>query len=299
MGNAIDAALDRRLAAAPQLAVDFNRTFGSQDALIAQEWINYGLAQHADEMSDVVLTAREAASVPQPDQMVTTPVNSGRTVADLEPRTRVVLINHNDSFYGAVGTVDRPVSGTHVRVAFDLKPNAHYDVPAAHLDLHRDMDHVRSLLEMDDGRWTFTGVPSLVQFLRAKEANNGKWAFTGSVALSYWAREYNVRFRHPHDMDIVVANLDAWYFDFGLAVNGSPGMPSLTADHRTVQLSIGKLDIIADGRGLGEFGAGPHLVGGVPVVGLRTIGYYKKKRGAPKDLEDLKVVNRLLRLQNR
>jgi hypothetical protein len=306
--DAIDAEVEQQVTTSPRVALEFRHTFGTADTSLAQQWISYGLGQHTDEVNAMALSAQDTATVydgqgteqDEEGEDDDAPVDSGNTVGDLTAGTRVVLVNHRDSFYGAVGTVAGPAAaGGHVAVTFDLKPGGRYNVPAAHLDVYTDPAQTARLLKGNGGRWTITGVPSLVQFLRAKEGDNGRWAFTGSVALSCWAREYNVPFRHPHDMDIVVANLNGWYYDLGQAVNGTPGMPSIKANHRTLRLDLGKLDIIAAGQGLGEFGAGPYTVGGVPVVGLRTIGHYKEMRNTPKDVEDLKFVDQLLRLQEK
>jgi hypothetical protein len=298
LAEAMDAEFARQLAGSTELAAEFQSMFGPDDALVGQQWIAHGLTEHTEDVGDMVTSAQEKEKEEEERPEVGPVVDSGRTVHDLPARTRVLLINHDDSFYGAIGTVTGAASATHVRVTFDLKPTVSYDVPAAHLDFHRDAAQVRQMLEDAGGQWTFNGVPSLVEFLRAKEDENGAWAFTGSVALSYWARQYNVPFRHPHDIDIVVADLGPWYFDIVKAISGRPGEPPLRSDHKTVRLNMGTLDILAAGRGLGEFGSGPHTVGGVPVVGLRTIGAYKKRRGSPKDLEDLRVVDQLIRLQN-
>lgn len=296
--EAMDTEVTRQLPTVPQLVTDFQTTFGSADTMLTQQWIGYGLAQHSEDVSTVVsLDGSTEADYTAAEEDV--PVDSGYTVKDLPKNTKVILIDHHESFYGAVGTVRGPVSETEVSVVFDVKPTTPYDVPAAHLDIERDVEHATRILKDSGGLWTFNGVPSLVTFLRAKEDENGQWAFIGSVALSYWAREYNVKFRHPHDMDIVVSSLNAWFYDFGLAVDGQPGRPSMTADHRTLQLSMCNLDIIADGEGLGDFGSGPVTVGGVPVVDLETIKKYKKKRGEPKDLADLKVIDHIIGLRDK
>ncbi|HEY1571139.1 MAG TPA: hypothetical protein VGG05_07345 [Pseudonocardiaceae bacterium] len=324
--EAMDTEVTRQLTTVPQLVTAFQATFGSADAMLTQQWIGYGFAQHGEDVSTVV--SQDVSTVaPEKDMSMAVdeeiweeagskdddsdkeadvaaeeddvPVDSGYTVQDLPKNTKVILIDHHESFYGAVGTVRGPVSDTEVSVVFDVKPTTPYDVPAAHLDIERDVEHAIRILADSGGLWTFNGVPSLVTFLRAKEGDNGQWAFIGSVALSYWAREYNVKFRHPHDMDIVVNSLNSWYYDFGLAVDGSPGRPSMTADHRTLGLSMCNLDIIANGEGLGDFGSGPITLGGVAVVDLETIKKYKKKRGEPKDLADLKVIDEIIRLRDK
>ncbi|HEX3650301.1 MAG TPA: hypothetical protein VHV49_17890 [Pseudonocardiaceae bacterium] len=324
--EAMDTEVTRQLPTVPQLVTAFQTTFGSADTTLTQQWIGYGLAQHSEDVSTVV--SQDGSTVtPEKDVSMAVdveiqedtgskdeesdkeadvtaeeedvPVDSGYKVKDLPKNTKVVLIDHHESFYGAVGTVRGAVSETEVSVVFDVKPTTPYNVPAAHLDIERDVEHATRILKDSGGLWTFNGVPSLVTFLRAKEGENGQWAFIGSVALSYWAREYKVTFRHPHDMDIVVNSLNAWYYDFGLAVNGTPGRPSMTADHRTLELSMCNLDIIANGKGLGDFGSGPITVGGVPVVDLETIKKYKKKRGEPKDLADLKVIDHIIGLRDK
>jgi hypothetical protein len=313
--DVMDTEVTRQLDTVPQLVADFQTTFGSADTMLTQRWIDYGFTQHTEDVSTAV--SQDVSMVVPEIQMETgwkdeesdreaefaaeedVPVDSGYTVKDLPKGTKVILIDHHESFYGAVGTVRGPVSETELSVVFDVKPTTPYNVPAAHLDIERDVEHATRVLKDSDGRWTFNGVPSLVTFLRAKEDENGQWAFIGSVALSYWARQYNMKFRHPHDMDIVVDGLNGWYYDFGLAVNGEPGRPSMTADHRTLALSMCNLDIIANGEGLGDFGSGPIMVGGVPVVDLETIRKYKKQRGEAKDLADLKVIDVIIRLRDK
>lgn len=300
--KAMDEEVARLLTATPQLVTDFQTTFGSADTLLAQQWISHGLTPHSDQVSTTVQSAQTFTD--EEDEVLDegrawddeTPATPVKTVKDLPQGTRVIVVNRMQSYYGAVGTVVRRVDDKLVSVEFDLKPNRPYDVPVADLDIHRGGNEVSALLKTEDGLWTFNGVPSVVEFLRSKEADNGPWAFTGSVALSYWAREYDVPFRSPKDMDIVVSNLNGWYYDFGLAVWGRPGEPTAQGDHKTIQLNMGKLDILADGKGLAELGDGPHQVGGVNVVSLRTIGAYKEKRGEAKDLEDLKVVAQLILL---
>ena len=291
----LDALLAQQLSAEEGRIAGFQSMFDPDDVMVAQQWVVHGLSEHTEEVAAMVTSAQEMEQ-DEEEPEGEAEVDSGNAVGDLPAGTRVLLIDHRESFYGAAGTVGGAASATHVRVTFDVKPTVSYDVPAAHLDFLRDAGQVRQMLEDNGGRWTFNGVPSLVEFLRAKEEANGRWAFTGSVALSYWAREYDVPFRHPHDIDIVVEKLNSWYYDFGLAIDGYPGRPTVTGNHRTVQLNMGTLDILADGQGLGEFGSGPHTVGGVPVVGLKTIGAYKKRRGTQKDLADLRVVDQLIRL---
>jgi hypothetical protein len=299
LSAAMDEQVGELMDSNPELVADILATFGTASPAVTQQWVSFGLAENTAQVNAIVRT--HATDTDKRDETEEDAQVDSRTVDELPSGTRVVLINQRESFYGAIGTVAGPPrSATHVPVVFDSKPGASYNVPAADLDLYRNATQVKQLLVDEEGTWTFNGVPSLVTFLQAKQHTNGRWAFTGSVALSYWARKYGVSFRHPHDIDIVVDNLLAWHNGIVKAVTGQdtrrPAGPD--SSHMTVELSMGKVDIIANGKGLGEFGAGPYVVDGVPVVGLRTIGHYKQKRGKDKDLEDLRIVDRLIRLQD-
>ncbi|MGH3874571.1 MAG: hypothetical protein ACRDSR_24235 [Pseudonocardiaceae bacterium] len=212
--------------------------------------------------------------------------------AGTQKDTRVIVSNPDDPFYLAVGSVTDPYTATHIRVRFDLKPNKIYEVPVTDLDAYHASTKFYDNLQMDQTR-TINGVPSLVQFFREHETQNGKWALTGSAALACWAHHYEVPFRHPGDIDVVVANLNAWHYDVKLAVTGRPGEPTMTANHRTIQLGMFQLDLLANGGGLGEFGDGVWTVDGVPVVGLDIIEKYKLIRGSAQDAKDIEVVRQI------
>lgn len=297
----LDQGVVRQIANVPYVTTNFRNTFGTASTALTQQWVNYGMAQHNQVVHTTVQQSvphHQNAYTTQSDQDFEMGSEDAKlSVRDLPSGTRVLLVNDEDSFYGAVGTVRRVVDNTSVSVEFDLKQGKPYTVPVAHLEIYQGNSHATETLKDGNDLWIFNGVPSVVRFMQAKQSECGKWAFIGSVALAYWAAHYSVAFRSPHDIDIVVSDVNAWYREFRAAIGAVPRAPSLNADHKTVELNLGHVDLIADGQGLGEFGSGPHTIGGVPVVGLQTIGSYKKKRNQDKDREDLKVVDQLLRLQ--
>jgi hypothetical protein len=207
--------------------------------------------------------------------------------------TRVIVNNQGDPFYLAAGVVTGPKSETHIKVRFDMRPGLTYEVPVADLNRFQAGSTFYQDLRQGETR-TISGVPSLVRFFREHETENGKWALTGSSALAVWAHHYGVEFRWPKDIDVVVAKLNAWYFDLGLAATGSPGAPTVSANHRTVDLGMFTLDILAAGEGLGEFGDGLWTMDGAPVVGLGIIKKYKLLRDNEQDRADIKVLDTVL-----
>jgi hypothetical protein len=209
--------------------------------------------------------------------------------------TEVVVTNDEEPFYLARGTVAGPSRKPgRLPVRFAMKPHLTYDVPVEDLDLYIGQALYPALPE---GKTVINGAPSLAAFMNehARTAAVKRWAFAGSVALKVWADSRNLDFRTPNDMDVVVDNLlGAYVTVHDAVVGGRVNPPGPNSDHRTVELDMFTLDIIADGKGLGDTADGVHIVNGIPVVSVENIRRYKTKRGQPKDIQDLDFIRQHL-----
>src|SRR5690349_16713222 len=108
----LDAGVVHQLGTMPGLATGFQATFGPGDALVGQQWLAHGLTEHAEEVAAMVTSAQEMEQ-DEEEPEGETEVDSGHAVGDLPAGTRVLLIDHRESFYGAAGTVDGAASATH------------------------------------------------------------------------------------------------------------------------------------------------------------------------------------------
>jgi len=239
------------------------------------------------------------------------PLRVQRTIkSDTPTGTRVIVNNEGEPFYLALGTVSGYQSDkAMMSVLFDMKPDTLYDVPLDHLDYYNEKAKTKfyPVEETTPKLFTITGLPSLTRFMSEHEKGVGNWAVTGSVALSLWARYYGKPFREPQDMDVLVQNLSGWHYIIGLAVTGSPGAPSLTADNRTVNLGMFKLDLLEAGSKFGAFEDGVDILFSVNVVSVEALKKQTEKRLKglgdfdPKPQkqvqEDLRLIGELLALK--